>query len=502
MLKVNLIDVIKYKHFEEGHSARRISREMQISRNTVKRYLNSKKAKNVENTDAIDDKTVQRASPLRDKVEARVRELLKEWDSRTTEKQRITGTKLHRALNKENCGVGVTLVREIFAEIRREKAEVFVPLIHRPGDEAQVDFFEVTLDISGQRGKGWMFVMHLMFSGRAFVWIYEHCDQVSFLDGHVRAFEHFEGLPDRCIYDNLSAAVRRVVAPERELTVLFAALVKHYRFEANFARVGEGHDKGGVEARGKGIRLSCLSPIPRADTLEEACKSLLSELEERATEPRRGSDKRSTLELFTQEEYPRMKMLPGAPFQARKAVPISLSSKSTFIYDTVLYSVPTRMARLAAVAYIGPADILVICRGETIVKTRQRRGGRGVEYRHYLPELAKKPQAVRQVAPELVSELGSPYQKLWELLSDTHGSMEAARILTRILAAIVDHGEEAVKQAVELSLVGDRPNLLGLRLPKRYHPHVVVPESLANIEVEAVRAASYDRLLQIAGAVA
>jgi hypothetical protein len=33
---------------------------------------------------------------------------------------------------------------------RRQRAEVYVPLIHRAGDEAQVDFFEVTVELNGQ----------------------------------------------------------------------------------------------------------------------------------------------------------------------------------------------------------------------------------------------------------------------------------------------------------------------------------------------------------------
>jgi hypothetical protein len=30
--------------------------------------------------------------------------------------------------------------------------------------------------------------MRLMYSGREFAWLYERCDQLAFLDGHVRAF--------------------------------------------------------------------------------------------------------------------------------------------------------------------------------------------------------------------------------------------------------------------------------------------------------------------------
>ena len=53
------------------------------------------------------------------------------------------------------------------------------------------------------RRKAWLFLMRLMYSGRDFAWIYERQDQVSFLDGHVRAFAHFGGVPARLAYDNL-----------------------------------------------------------------------------------------------------------------------------------------------------------------------------------------------------------------------------------------------------------------------------------------------------------
>ena len=53
--------------------------------------------------------------------------------------------------------------------------------------------------------------MRLMYSKRDFAWLYDGCTQLAFLDGHVRAFEHFGGVPARCVYDNLGAAVKKVV---------------------------------------------------------------------------------------------------------------------------------------------------------------------------------------------------------------------------------------------------------------------------------------------------
>ena len=150
-------------------------------------------------------------------MQSRIEALLAEWRPRTTAKQRITGSRLHRQLVEEGFQVGVTTVRICLRELRRRTAEVFVPLVHRPG-EGQVDFFEVTVDVGGERRKVWKFVLRLMYSGRDFVWLYDSCDQLIFLDGHVRAFSWLGWVPTRLVYDNLSAAVKRRVGLERELT--------------------------------------------------------------------------------------------------------------------------------------------------------------------------------------------------------------------------------------------------------------------------------------------
>jgi transposase len=101
------------------------------------------------------------------------------------------------------------------------------------------------VEVGGERRKAWEFLLRLMYSGREFAWLYKRCDQPAFLDGHVRAFAHLGGGAKRCVYDNLAAAVRKIVGARRELTGRFLALVSHYLFEPDFARIGEGHDKGG-----------------------------------------------------------------------------------------------------------------------------------------------------------------------------------------------------------------------------------------------------------------
>ena len=292
MLGVQDIYALRHKVFVEGKSQRQVAREMGLARDTVRRYLA---------TPLPEPRKRRRPRPVLEQVRPRLEQLLEEWSERTTAKQRITGRRLQRALREEGYEVGLTLVLEYLREWRRTRAEVYVPLVHRPGESAQADFFEVSVELAGERRKAWLFLMRLMHSGRDFVRLYERQDQLAFLDGHVRAFAHFGGVPRRTVYDNLAAAVRRVQFPRRALTERFAALASHYGVEPCFARPGEGHDKGGVESRGRGVRLQVLTPIPRGDSLHELSEQMQREVDRLA--PQR------VWERFASEE-PALRPLP------------------------------------------------------------------------------------------------------------------------------------------------------------------------------------------------
>jgi len=483
MLRMDQVHVIRHKVLVEGKSVRSVAKELGVSRNTVAKYL-----KNPEPTRRRRVARKQKRAPVMEMVAPRIEEILLEWRERTTQKQRITGTRVHRQLVEEGYEVGITTVRDYLREKRRKEAEVFVPLIHRPGEEAQVDFFEVSVQEDGQMKKVWKFVMRLMYSGRDFLRLYERADQLSFLEAHVLAFSYLGGVPRRIVYDNLTAAVKKVAGSERELTERFMALSSHYLFEPCFARPGEGHDKGGVEARGKGIRLAHLTPIPRGETLSEISEVLLREVEMAFTAEQR----------FVEEQR-HLRGLPEHPFEARKVELVSVSRRSTVSVGGATYSVPSQWASLRATAYVGVEDVRLLCCGQAVLYPKERKGKQRIRYRHYLSELAKKPQAVRQVAPELIREMGEPYGKLWEMLTERYGEKEASRVLCRILGAAVDHGEELVAEALEAALSRGRFDLLALaeHLEDRRGRSlsVAVPEALSGYRVESANATDYDRLL-------
>ena len=485
MLRMDQVHVIRHKVLREGASIRQVARELGLSRNTVSKYLDQ--------SAPVRHAYRRRKRPVWVRVQSRLEELVAEREPRTTAKQRLTGVRLYRALVEEGYQVGLTTIYQYLRERRRQRLEVYIPLVHRVGDEAQVDFFEVTVELDGQWHKAWKFLLRLMYSGREFIWLYQRCDTVAFLGGHVRAFAYLGGVPRRCIFDNLPAAVRRIVGVERKLTKRFEELVSRYVFEPCFARVGEGHDKGGVESRGKGIRLQHMTPVPRGESLTAIAQHLISDLE-RAFAERHNSEGRSLTELWN-EEQPQLLLLPASSFEVSEPVTVEISSRALVRVEGAWYSTPSRWARLRATAFIGVEEIRLVCMGESVIHPRVGFGRRRVVYRHYLPELARKPQAVRQIAPELLAELGEPWGSLWQLLAAAHGQLEAARVLAKLLGTLEEHGEERLRPVLEAALAHHHPGVLDVSSPPASPESITVPDGLANIVIEAAKAADYDHLL-------
>jgi transposase len=472
--------VVRHRHLVEGVPIRRLAREMGVSKNTIKRYLRGARA-------GIGKPRGIGGAPVLDAVRPRIEALLEDSKHWTAGKQRLTAARLHAMLRGEGFVVGYTTVKDIVREWKRRRKEVFVPLVYKPGDLAEVDFFEVLVDIGGERRKAYMFVMRLMHSKRDFAWLYPRQDQTCFLDGHVRAFAHFGAVPHRLVYDNLRAAVRKIlVGSERELAPRFLALANHYLYEPCFARPREGHDKGGVESRGKAIRWQELVPIPSGPDISTISAALLSRL-----------DARVTAEFA--DEHAAMLPTPAAPMRSARCLPgVSVSSRSLVKIEGAAYSVWSTWARRDVVAYAGVDDITLVFAGDArvVVHPRQPFGGRSVDYRHYIRELARKPQALRQVADELICALDEPFAAAWRLLVDQHGPKQAARLFAQVLRAIEARGEHTVAREVAAALETGEPIQLAVRGCSTA-PEVTaqIPSSLASVEVHAGAAADYDALL-------
>ena len=124
---------------------------------------------------------------------------------------------------------------------RRRGQEMFVPLTHAPG-HAQADFGEADVVIAGVKQRAHFFVMDLPHSDACFVVAYPAATTEAWLDGHIRAFAFFDGIPLSILYDNDSCLVARILPDgTRHLTQGFSGLQSHYLFKDRYGRPGKGN---------------------------------------------------------------------------------------------------------------------------------------------------------------------------------------------------------------------------------------------------------------------
>jgi transposase len=159
-------------------------------------------------------------------------------------KQRHTAKRIFERLRAEYAfSGGYTIVKNYVRTQRLRSQEMFVPLAHAPG-EAQADFGEALV----VAGRVHCLAMDLPHSDEGFVVAFPAGTTEAFLEGHVRAFAYFGGVPTRILYDNTKIAVAKILGDgQREKTRAFSELQSYYLFAEKFGRPAKCNDKGKVE---------------------------------------------------------------------------------------------------------------------------------------------------------------------------------------------------------------------------------------------------------------
>jgi transposase len=198
----------------------------------------------------------------------RIAQIIEE-DKALPKKQRHTAKRIYERIGEMGYEGKYTQVKEAVREFMRVKQEVFMPLIHRPG-EAQVDFGYALAKVSGVLRKVVFFVMALPCSDAFFIMAFERECTESYWEGHVQAFECFGGVPNRISYDNSKVLVSKIIgARDRTLTDGFLKLQSHYLFREHFCRVRRANEKGVVEGVVKFARSNFFVPVPQVRDLDE-----------------------------------------------------------------------------------------------------------------------------------------------------------------------------------------------------------------------------------------
>ena len=433
---MELFEHIRRDQREAGASIRELARRHRVHRRTVRQALRS----------AVPPprKPASTAAPRLGPHRATIREWLTA-DVSAPRKQRHTARRIwQRLVDERGATAAESTVRAYVGRVRRElesgSATVTIPQLHPPGEEAEVDFGRVSVYLDGAFTELSMFVMRLSHSGRAVHVCSPSEGQEAFLEGHTLAFERLGGVPARVRYDNLKAAVSRVLAGrDRVESDRFVALRSHFGFDAFFCEPGvEGaHEKGGVEGEVGRFRRRHLVPVPRVASLAEL-NALLADAD-RADDARHIAGRLATVGAMAAAERPCLRPLPAEPFDPTVPLRAKVDRKARIAVRGSHYSVPAAYAGREVEVRLGGGSVTVAAGGRVIARHERsaRKGADVLVLDHYLEVLARKPGALPGSSALAQARAGggftAAHERFWQRARRRLGDGGGTRALVEVL---------------------------------------------------------------------
>ena len=437
-------------------------------------------------------------------------------DQHAPRKQRHTAHRIFTRLRAEKptLPVAESTVRQYVHDRRRAMGllnqDVFVPQCYAWGVEAQADWYEAVAELGGERTEVVVFTMRSMASGAAFHRAYRHATQQAFLEAHERAFHYFGGVFRRVRYDNLKAAVKRIVRGfRREETARFVAFRSHWRFESEFCTPGEGHEKGGVENEVGTFRRNQWVPVPQTADLAALNARLLAGCRTDEGRVLAGRTQSVGAALLIERAH----LLPVAveDFDLVETSFPLVNSSGCVKVGTNAYSVPATVGtRLQA--KLGPTTVEV-WRDNRCLAVHERCYGRNQEIfdlDHYLDALEHKPGALAGSKPlEQWRQAGrwpTSFDQLLAGFIERRGRQQGTKEMIEVLQLGKKHGPVALRRAVATAVAAgcqDRAaiqHLLETPSLTRAIPPVLTIDALLGFERPLPTMTAYDQLLVAVGA--
>jgi transposase len=406
-------------------------------------------------------KRVKRQRPLFDLVKDFISRIL-EADKAVRRKQRHTAHRIFERIRTELPAVQIAerTVQQYVRELREQKGlserEVFIPQHYEWGAEAQVDWYEADVIVRGETKTLQFFCLRAMASGAAFHRAYEHATQQAFLEAHEKAFEYFGGTFRRLRYDNLKAAVKRILrGSRREETTRFIAFRSHYGFAASFCQPNHGNEKGGVEAEAGYFRRNHLVPVPSVSSVEELNRWLIEET--RSDEQRRITGHQLSVGAGLIFEKQALRNLPAEAFDLAEDLFPMVNDQGCVRVKTNAYSTPLAPGTRVRVR-IFPLFVEVWNENRLAARHERcyERGQERYQLEHYLDVLARKPGAFCGSKPlQQWREEGRwtrEFDQLLDGLKRRHGESEGVRQMIELLREGRRTGYDNLRRSVETAL--------------------------------------------------
>ncbi|MGJ7512729.1 IS21 family transposase, partial [Variovorax sp. GT1P44] len=396
-------------------------------------------------------------------------------------------------------GVLRTLQRHIrqWRAVQGPPKEVFFPQDHAPGHRGLSDFTamgDLRVTIANAPFVHILYHFVLAFSRWEHVEVVEGGESFEALSkGLQNALWQAGGAPQEHRSDSLSAAFKNL-SEEEDFTARYTGLLDHYGMVGTRNNRGVSHENGSVESSHRFLKQA----IDQALLLRG----------------HRDFDDRLAYEGFVRDVVMRRNRRNAAAFRIEREQLRDLPPRrttdfveeearvtrcGTFTVRAILYSAPSRLighrlkVRLYSDrldCYLSGALVLTLARGTRAPGTSR---GRVIDYRHFIEELKRKPQAFKGLLFRDALFPREAYRLTWEQLDLRLTQRQACQTIVALLEMAACDGVEGVlaERLDALRLAGELPDVKRLR--EEFAPRKT---EVPRITIDMPLPSRYDALLR------
>lgn len=421
---------------------RRISRELKISRNRVRRILASNgKSRDTSAATPVPQKKEQtsKLDPYKEIIAALIQKYPK-----------ITAQRVYESLVEKGYDGSLTICRDFVRSLRgsTKKKTKIIMVETDPGQRAANDWSEyyIPFTVDGQKHKVIFFSYILCFSRRQYIVVVEDKTQQTLFRELIAAFIYMDGIPREIKADNQKACVDRWEPGNPQFNRTYLEFATFYRFKPLTITPYTPVENLKIERPFWYLEQSFLNGRDFKDL--EDLKSQLQNWLTNVNDVRiHGTTNRRPIDLYA-EELPHLQALPTTHYDTAAMAHRVVSIESCVYWEGYHYVVPRKyISNLCTVRVTTDQLIVYSPRGEQIACHPLAEKGRKERYvgQHRRSATLSDPD-IDDVIQRL--ESFSPDMHLYIDQIKQHKRRSWRNHLTRLLALKIDYQVEDIVQAV------------------------------------------------------
>jgi transposase len=449
-LKMAQIHTIRVLH-EAGHSNREISRLTGIHRETVGKYVSEAESKPAKPDHRVGSGPTNACEPFRERIIAML-------------EAGLSGTRIFQDLRDEHgFTASYSSVRRFIQRLNRTTPLPYRRIETGPGEEAQVDFGTGAWVIqNGKRRRPWLFRVVLSHSRKAYSEVVWRQTTDHFVTALENAFEHFGGVPQRLVIDNLKAAVKRGDWYDPEVHPKLQSFAQHYGTVFLPTRPYTPRHKGKVEGGVKYAQNNCLKGRGFKSLLEQ--NEFIWNWEAHVADKRIHGTTKEQVERRFEVERCTLGALPTERFPCFQEARRSVYRDGYVEVDKAYYSAPPEyVGRRLWVRWDRRLVRIFNDRWEPLIVHATTEPGRFRTSPNHIPR--EKVSAVERGTDALLRQIGAigPQTRQWAEATTQIRGVQAVRVLVGLKHLAKKHSVESLESACETALAHGAHHLRTIR---------------------------------------